>query len=366
MYTLIFGALITSCSQSDNRSYGDRATPEITVEKPVVMTVQLTNKYPGYLSSLQTVELKSRINGELHSRNFKEGSVVQKGDLLFTIEPTIYKNGVTQAKASLEIARAQYDYASSQYERMLKAQKSNAVSEMQVIQAKSTKEQAEAAIANAQAALLSARTNLAYCYIRAPFTGTISNATADVGSYISGAGQPFTLATLYRNDKMYAYFNVSDNQWVEYLYKKGVNKDSRIPLEITIGEEDDLIFTGTLDYLAPNVDLNTGTVMMRALIDNPQRVLKNGMYVYVTLPYATEENAVLVDPTSIGADQLGSFLYVVGDSNIVHYRSIEVGDIIGDTLQQVLRNLSPDELYVTKALMKVKEGMKIKPIEVSK
>ncbi len=355
-----------SCSHKKDQSTGGEALLAVTVAKPVVKTIELTNKYPGYLSSLQTVDLKSRVNGELLSQNFKDGSVVKKGALLFTIEPTIYRNNVAQAKANLVTARAQYDYAGSQYERMLKAQKSNAVSEMQVIQAKSTKEQAEAAIANAKAALKSAQTNLEYCYIRAPFTGTISNATADVGSYISGAAQPFTLATLYRNEKMYAYFNVSNNEWIEHLNSEGKNKKKNLPLEITIGEDDNLIYNGTLDYLAPDVDLNTGTVTMRALIDNPERLLKNGMYVYVTLPYGTAKNAILVDPASVGTDQLGSFLYVVGDSNIVHYRSIEVGSILGDTLQQVIKNLSPNELYVTKALMKVKDGMKIKPIEARK
>ena len=366
IYTLLCGALILSCSKSKKQPIAQRALPEITVAKPVVQTIKLTKKYPGYLSSLQSVDLKSRVNGELISQNFTDGGVVQKGDLLFVIEPTIYKNNVAQARAGLQTAKAQYEYASSQYERMLKAQKSNAVSEMQVIQAKSTKDQAQAAIANAMAALKSSQTNLEYCYIRAPFTGNISNSAADVGSYISGSVQPFTLATIYRNDKMYAYFNVADNQWFEYMSAKKPSKNDAIPLEITLGENDNFSFTGVLDYLAPNVDLNTGTIQMRALIDNPQRLLKNGMYVYVTLPYATEQNAVLVNPASIGADQLGSFIYVVGDSNIVRYRSIEVGQILGDTLQQVVKNLSPDELYVTKALMKVKEGMKIKPMRATK
>ncbi len=366
IYTLICAALMLSCSKSKKQPTAQRALPEITVAKPVIQTIELTKKYPGYLSSLQSVDLKSRVDGQLISQNFTEGGVVHKGDLLFVIEPTLYQNSVAQSKASLQTAKAQYEYASNQYERMKKAQRSNAVSQMQVIQAKSTKDQALAAIANAQAALKSSQTNLGYCYIRAPFTGTISNSTADVGSYVNGSFQPFTLATIYRNDKMYAYFNVADNQWVEYMSAKNPSKDEAMPLEITLGENDDLIYNGVLDYLAPDVDLNTGTIQMRAIIDNPERLLKNGMYVYVTLPYATEQNAVLVNPASIGADQLGNFLYVVGDSNIVQYRSIEAGEILGDTLQQVVKNLSPNELYVTKALMKVKEGMKIKPVQATK
>ena len=121
-------------------------------------------------------------------------------------------------------------------------------------------------------------------------------------------------------------------------------------------------YPATLDYLSPNVDLNTGTLMVRANFDNPQGVLKSGLYVSITLPYGEADHAVLVKEASIGTDQLGKFLYAVNDSDIVRYRHIEVGQLINDTLRQVLGGLSPQERYVTEALMKVRDGMKIKPI----
>ena len=111
-----------------------------------------------------------------------------------------------------------------------------------------------------------------------------------------------------------------------------------------------------------NVDVNTGTLMVRANFDNPKGILKSGLYVSITLPYGEAKNAVLVKEGSIGTDQLGKYLYVVNDSNIVHYRHIEIGQLVDGTLRQVLGGLSPQEQYVTEALMKVRDGMKVKPL----
>ena len=108
--------------------------------------------------------------------------------------------------------------------------------------------------------------------------------------------------------------------------------------------------------------MNTGTLTVRANFDNPKGILKSGLYVSITLPYGEAKNAVLVKEGSIGTDQLGKYLYVVNDSNIVHYRHIEIGQLVDGTLRQVVGGLSPQEQYVTEALMKVRDGIKIKPL----
>ena len=185
----------------------------------------------------------------------------------------------------------------------------------------------------------------------------------NIGSYVGGSLQPVTLATIYKDDQMYAYFNVADNQWLEMsMNNQQPTKDLPKKIMVQLGKEGTESYPATLDYLSPNVDLNTGTLMVRANFDNPQGVLKSGLYVSITLPYGEADHAILVKEASIGTDQLGKFLYAVNDSDIVHYRHIEIGQLINDTLRQVLGGLSPQERYVTEALMKVRDGMKIKPI----
>ena len=242
-----------------------------------------------------------------------------------------------QAEAELKTAQAQLEYARNNYSRMKEAVKSDAVSQIQVLQAESSVAEGVAAVSNAKAALSTARTNLGYCYVRAPFD--------------------------YKDNQMYAYFNVADNQWLT-MAMDNQQLPANLPQKIMVqlGKEGTETYPAALDYLSPNVDLNTGTLTVRANFDNPKGILKSGLYVSITLPYGEAKNAVLVKEGSIGTDQLGKYLYVVNDSNIVHYRHIEIGQLVDGTLRQVVGGLSPQEQYVTEALMKVRDGMKIKPL----
>jgi RND family efflux transporter MFP subunit len=328
-----------------------------------VENITLTKDYPGYLTTEKTVNLVARVNGTLQSTFYVAGGRVKQGQLLFVIEPTLYKDQVEQAEAELKTAQAQLEYARNNYSRMKEAVKSDAVSQIQVLQAESSVKEGIAAVSNAEAALSTARTNLGYCYVRAPFDGTISKATVDIGSYVGGSLQPVTLATIYKDNQMYAYFNVADNQWLAMtMDTQQLPTDLPKKIMVQLGKGGTESYPATLDYLSPNVDVNTGTLMVRANFDNPKGILKSGLYVSITLPYGEAKNAVLVKEGSIGTDQLGKYLYVVNDSNIVHYRHIEIGQLVDGTLRQVLGGLSPQEQYVTEALMKVRDGMKVKPL----
>ena len=364
MYIFLVLSVLTGCKEKkDAGAMKGMPTLAISVAMRIVKDITLTKDYPGYLTTEKTVNLVARVNGTLQSVSYAPGGRVKKGQLLFVIEPTLYNDKVAQAEAELKTAQAQLEYARNNYSRMKEAVKSDAVSQIQVLQSESSVTEGVAAVSNAEAALSTARTNLGYCYVRAPFDGTISKSTVDVGSYVGGSLQPVTLATIYKDDQMYAYFNVADNQWLEMsMNNQQPTKDLPKKIMVQLGKEGTESYPATLDYLSPNVDLNTGTLMVRANFDNPQGVLKSGLYVSITLPYGEADHAILVKEASIGTDQLGKFLYAVNDSDIVHYRHIEIGQLINDTLRQVLGGLSPQERYVTEALMKVRDGMKIKPI----
>lgn len=361
LYIMLALPLLVSCKDKKEASRA-MPIPEISVAKPQVENITLTKDYPGYLTSEQTVNLVARVNGTLQSASFNPGSRVRQGQILFVIEPTVYKDNVVQAEAALKTAKAQLEYARNNYSRMKEAIKSDAVSQIQVLQSESNVAEGIAAVSNAEAALNTARTNLNYCYIRAPFDGTVSNKTMDIGNYISGAVQPVTLATIYKDDRMYTYFNVSDNQWLSMLMNAAGKKELPQTVMLRLGKDGSQTYPGTLDYLSPNVDLSTGTLNVRANLDNPEGVLKSGLYVSVTLPYGEQAQAILVSDAAIGTDQLGKYVYVVNDSNLVNYRHIVIGQMVNDTMRQVIKGLSPQERYVTKALMKVREGMKVNPI----
>ena len=351
---------IVSCSKKENTPSVAQAMP-VEVAAPIQREVTLTREYPGYLDADASVAIVGRVNGTLESKNYNAGSRVKRGDLLFVIDPTMYRNAVTQAEAALKTAIANLEYAQNNYERMKQAMLGDAISRIELIQAETNVTTCEAQVSNAQAALSTAKKNLEYCYVRAPQAGLISLSNYPTGSYIAGATSPVHLATLYKDDIMYAYFNVTDNQWLRQQQRSDVvGKEEYITF--TLGEDRYFTRRAKMDYLSPDVQLSTGTLRVRAELKNSDGFLKPGSYISVVLPYENGPDALLVNNASIGTDQLGNFLYIVNDSNIIQYRHITTGNLVDDTLRIVREGLSPGERYVTKAILKVRNGMRIEPI----
>lgn len=351
---------ITACHKKSQPGTDSTALP-IEVTTPVVREITLTREYPGYLKADATIPIVGRVNGSIIKRYFTEGSRVKKGDLLFVIEPTLYENAVAQAQASLQTAIAEQEYAKSNYERMQAAINSNAVSEIELLQAKSRVESCNAAVSNAKAALKTAQTKLGYCRIEAPADGSIGLAKQPTGAYIAGEMSPVELCHLYKDDLMYAFFDIPDIQW----FRKALATNGGIDqsnITFTLGEGNIIKRNATIDYLSPNVNTGTGTLQIRAELPNNDGLLKSGSYISIIMPYDNVKDALLIKDASIGTDQTGKFIYIVNSQNEVEYRRIETGSIIDDTLRLVTGGLEPDEKYVTKALLKVRNGMPVTPI----
>lgn len=351
---------IVACHNKNDESMGAAALP-VEVAHPAVTDLTLTREYPGYLAADATIPIMGRVNGTVMKRSFTEGQRVKKGDLLYTIEPTLYQNAVEQAAAAVKTAEAELAYARSNYERMQVAISSDAVSQIELLQAKSRVESAEAALENARAAHKSATTKLGYCYVKAPADGAVGLSKYPVGAYISGETSPAELCRLYKDNIMYAFFDITDNQWLMKV-QQGAESMDQSDVTFTLGSGRQLRKEAKIDFLAPAVNLSTGTLQVRAKLDNSDGTLKPGSYISVTMPYKEVKSAILVHDASIGTDQLGKYLYVVTDSNRVEYRRIDAGALVNDTMRLVTEGLRPDELYVTKALLKVRNGMPVTPI----
>ncbi len=351
-----------SCHHKSHSSETAEAE-KIDVAVPEVKSITVYNTYPGTLTANKSVDVKAKVNGTLQSKNYTSGSQVKAGQVLFTIDPTLYRDALNQAQASLATAVSTRDYAKEHYEAVKKALEKDAVSKMEVVQAESAYKQAEASIKNAQAALSTARTRLSYCTITAPVDGDVSDNVISVGNYVSGEGEPFTLCTIYDNSTMTATFAIADEEFLDLLNsmsgKDSVNLNN---LPVSFSEELPHTYTASLDYMAPSMKTSTGTITLKAKIDNQYKELREGMYVKVKLPEGRIDDAILVKDASIGTDQRGKYLYVVNDSNKVVYTPIEAGDLYNDTLRVVTKGLRPGDRYVTKALLKVRDGMTVDPV----
>lgn len=356
-------AAVCTWSCSHKSSAPDDEIPEIEVAEAVTDSLTLYKTYPGTVKANNKVDVVARVNGTLLSSNFTAGDLVHKGDVLFTIESTTYRDAVQQAQAQLASAKSSNEYSTRQYAAMKKALESDAVSQMEVAQAKNAMEESLAAIKQAEAALSTARTNLNYCTITAPVTGHITSRTTDPGAYLAGGGAPVTLATIYDDAQMLAVFHIEDDSFLKMHSTAENRKDidySHIPLAFS--ETLPHTYTADLYYLSPSVDTSTGTLELKAKVDNPYNELKSGMYVTVRLPWKTDTAAVLVRDASLSTDQLGKYLYVVNDSNKVVYTPVTVSDLYQDTLRIITGGIKPGERYVTKAMLKVRNGITVKPV----
>ena len=358
----ITALLFLSCQNKDTAGDNASVAPSISVAQALEDSVTLFASYPGYLEAADYVDLVARVSGYQEASRYVAGGRVSKGDTLFIIEPAQYLDAVAQAEAALATAQAEFYYAENNFKRMKDVQNSNAISEIDLIRAEAAYYQSEAAIKTAEAALQSARTQLSYCYVVAPFSGRPTSSTYGNGDYLR-AGEK--LATLYRDNKMFAYFSIDDAQYMKLIQnlKKNNTKLAQDNVRFTFSEPLPHEYKGHIDYIAPNIDLSTGTLKVRVVVKNPYGDLKHGMYATIHMPYSRSQKAIMVNDASIGTDQLGKYIYVVNDSNRVEMRHIEIGELYQDSLRIVSKGVAPNEMYVTKALQKVREGMTINPVE---
>ncbi len=360
LYSAFIMALTVACTRSNAGT--ETASPSIDVAHAVTDSITVYNTYPGTLTANNSVDIVARVSGSLTSKRYSDGEFVKKGTLLFTIEDSKYRDAVNQARAALETAKSDYEYSKTQYSSMLNALSRDAVAQIQVNKAKNTMEQSAANIKNAEAALQTALDNLGYCHITAPFDGHITAPAFSVGAYINGEVSPVRLATLYEDAVVRANFNIDDKGVQEMLKGKDALdlKLDSIPMEFAVKTPHN--YSGKLSYISPEVDPSTGTLQIIANIDNPDGELRDGMYVNVKFPIMTLPHATLIKDASISTDQLGKYVYSVTDYNTVVYTPVTIGETVQDSMRVILSGLSPDDRYVTKALLKVREGMKITPV----
>lgn len=354
---LLAGAACTHKKHTD----GENA-PVVSVAMPEVRSITLYNDYPGYIAANKSVDVVAKVNGQIVSKLYKSGDPVKAGQALFTIDSSVYRDRLRQAQAALSTATADRDYALEHYNAVKKALESDAVSKMEVVQAESAYEEAEASIKTARAQLQEAERNLGYCTVTAPISGVASADLIDAGNYVTGEGNPVKLATIYDNSSMTAHFAIEDERYIELINSKEKSRELHLDsVPVSFSEELPHSYTGAISYFAPNLKQTTGTMNVECRIANPYDELKDGMYIKVHLPYGHLDNAVLVQASSIGTDQLGHYLYVVNDSNKVVYTPVAVGPLYGDSLRVVTEGIGAKDRYVTKAMLKMRDGITVEP-----
>ena len=359
-------SLLASYGCSSDEGYQAPPPPAVTVSKPNSKDVNIWAEFTGNTQAFESVDIRARVEGFLDSVNFQPSTRVKKGELLFIIEPKPYQAQVDQALADLAIAKAELQLADATLIRKENAYKDRAVSEVEVIQARAEKTKAQASIKAAEAAVETARINLSYTSIHSPIPGMVSRNLVDVGNLV-GRSEATLLTTVVNDDPVYCYFNVSENDLLEFMSRKNARLDDaqtkkeRNQVFLGLANEGGYPHEGVLDYVDNKVDIQTGTIQARGRFPNPKGQLAAGLFARVRIAIGRIKNAVLVPELALGADQGGRYLLVVNAQNQVEYRRVKLGPLEG-TERVILKGVKADERVIIKGLQRVRAGMTVAPM----
>ena len=342
----------------------DRAAPSQAADTPalpvpvvpvITRTVPVYLDFVGTTEAIRSVSLQARATGYLVEQGAPDGADVKTGDLLYRIDPRPYQAALDQAIANRAHDQANLQNAELNFKRdaaLLPSQL--AVTRQQYDTDKATVAQLKAQIEGDDAAVETARLNLGYTELRASFAGRIGRSQAHEGTLISVAGTP--LDTLVQLDPIYVTFNPSESD----LALLGDDRGARpIPAEATMPDQGGKRYPGTLTFLENTVDRNTGTIVARATIANPDHSLLPGEFVHVRLHVADKPDTLLVPQVALGSNQFGKYVYVTDRDKAVQ-RPISIGATYG-SYTVITKGLNADDAVIVGNLQKIGPGTPVRP-----
>ncbi len=360
------GWLAAACNHS--KTTPPRPAPAVTANQPAQREVVEWDEYPGRLEAVDMVEVRARVGGYLQSVHFKDGTEVNKSDLLFVIDPRPYQAELDRAAAELKQAESRLELAINELARAERLLKSKAISEEEADSRSKAKREAEAAIESARASVEVAKLNLEYTHITAPINGRISRKLITEGNLVNGMqGQNTLLSTIVSLDPIYCYFDADERSILKYqqLAREGKQeslRDGRAPCELELANESGFPHKGVLDFVDNRVDATTGTLRVRGVFANPgpDRILQAGFFARVRVPGSGKSQALLIPDQAVGTDQGQRFVFVVNDLDEVEYRTVRLGPFI-DGLRVVREGIQSNDWVVVNGLLSIHTGSKVNP-----
>lgn len=356
---LLYTAKNISDQPKQQASSAQMPIPQVPVAEVITQELNPTAEYTGYLSAPQSVEIKSRVGGVINSVSVPEGSYVRKGQVLFKIDPAPFQVALKTAQARLKAAEVQYSQAVLDFNRANKLVESGAVSNKVYDDALATKNNRQAQVQEAQAAVSAAKLDLSYTNITAPISGRIDRVLVTSGNLIAGGntGNATALTTIVSVNPLYVYFDLDEKT---FLNLKGQNKSGQfnLPIEMGLANTETYPYTGKLNFVSTQIDQRTGTLRVRASITNDSGELAPGMFARVKLTTGNKQSTILIDDQAVGTDQGNNFVLVLGSNNTVEFRPVTLGSVV-DGLRIISSGLQTGDKVIIKGL--VRPGMQVKP-----
>lgn len=328
------------------------------IEKPIVEW----SDYSGRIEAIEHVQIRPRVNGTIDAVHFQEGQVVNKGALLFTIDPRPYEAALAKAQATRESARARLSLAKTELARSSKLIVQRAISQRELDQRANDVLEAQAALSAAQADVLSAQLNLQYSTITAPVTGRVSRAELTVGNLVGTGPEAPVLTSIVSVSPVYVNFELDEASYIRFVRNgaKGSTGVNNLPVFMGLANEADYPYSGRIKSLDNQLDRQSGTLRVRAVFDNTNGELTPGMYARVRTGDSAPRATTLIRDQAVGTDQSKKYVFVVTPENRVAYREVALGPVI-DGWRVVRSGLSKGERIVVEGLQKIRPDDLVDP-----
>lgn len=346
-------ALLTVLLAGCDNSVAQNAAPPppaVSTADVVIKPISQWDAFNGRIEAVQSVQLRPRVSGYIDKVNYTEGDEVKKGQVLFTIDDRTYRAAREQAQAELIRARNQAALARSESGRTEKLIGSQAISTEVWEQRRSSAAQAQSNVLAAQAQFDLAQLNLDFTRVIAPIDGRASRAMITAGNLVTTGDSASVLTTLVSLDKVYVYFDVDEATFLRY--QNDGRRTAKLPVKVGLVGEDGYPHQGTVDFTDNQLNAGTGTIRMRALLENAERRFTPGLFARVQMPGSAVFNAMLINDKSVLTDQDRKFVYIVDKDGKAQRRDIEVGRV-ADGLRIVQKGLAAGDRVIVDGMQKV-------------
>ena len=344
---------------------GAGAAPDVTVASVVVRPVSDSADFTGQLQAIDAVDVRPRVSGYVETVQFKEGTEVHKGDVLFQIDPRPFQAEVDRLTANVAQAQAQLGLAQANAARARRLLAQHAISQEDADSMSTSEQSAKATLAASTAALATAKLDLGWTQVRAPIDGRVSNARIQSGNLVSSSD---VLTTVVSVNPIYAYFDVDEQTWLKLdrLRREAIKNGHAPRIEASMGLADEQGYphTGRIDFVDNQLRVGSGTMRLRAVFDDENGLLTPGLYARMHLQAGQPRPRVLIDDRAVGTDLGNQFVYVVDGQHKVQYRKVAPGPLFHG-LRVIDDGLAAGDVVVVNGLQHVRPGAQVNPQQVS-
>lgn len=370
---VVFALLAFTAFANDEKTEEANAPTALPVNtaSPIFTIIMEWDEYAGRFEASNHVEVRARVSGFLEKVNFTDGQQVKKGQVLFIIDQRPFKIALDQAKANYGQAAASLKTAQDNYNRVESLRETGALSSEEFDRRKQALVHAEASVQLAQAQVDQAKLNLEFTEVKAPISGLVSRDKVNPGNLIDGGTANSTLlTTIVGINPIHFYFTGSEADYLKYvrLEKDGSRVSARsegFPVEIKLSDEDDFIHKAELDFVDNQIDNQTGTIEIRAVLQNDDNFLEPGMFGKARLLGSAEHSAIMIPDEIIGTNQSFRYVYILGDDNEVVSRNVTLGPLHSNGLRIIRKGLDQNDKLILNNIQKIRPGMLVNPEETS-